>query len=121
MKNKILLICIAVASVLSSCFEDLDDNQNTASALDIQNFIDRGLNFFYLYKAETPELANDAFATQAALNDFLNDYDTPEDLFDYLTPPVDRFSFLTDDYVSLENALNGTTLNNGMELSLIHI
>jgi len=119
LKNKILLICIAVASVLSSCFEDLDDNQNTASALDIQNFIYRGLNFFYLYKAETPELANDAFATQAALNDFLNDYDTPEDLFDYLTPPVDRFSFLTDDYVSLENALNGTTLNNGMEFGLV--
>lgn len=119
LKKKILLICIAVASVLTSCFEDLDDNQTTASALDIQNFIYRGLNFFYLYKAETPELADDAFATQTELNDFLNDYETPEALFDYLTPPVDRFSFLTDDYIALENALNGTTVNNGMEFGLV--
>jgi len=119
MKKKILLLLIAVSTLFTSCFEDLDDNIQEASTLDVQNFIYRGLNFFYLYKADTPELANDAFANQSELNDFLNSYDSPESLFDYLTAPQDRFSLLVDDYIELENALDGITKNHGMEFGLV--
>lgn len=118
--KKFFFLCITIVSLLfTSCFEDQDDNSVTASTQEIQNFIYRGLNFFYLYKADTPELADDVFANQGELNDFLNNYDTPEALFSYLQSPQDRFSFLVSDYVSLENALNGITLNNGMEFGLI--
>lgn len=118
--KKFFFLCITIVSLLfTSCFEDQDDNSVTASTQEIQNFIYRGLNFFYLYKADTPELADDAFANQGELNDFLDNYDTPEALFSYLQSPQDRFSFLVSDYVSLENALNGITLNNGMEFGLI--
>jgi carboxyl-terminal processing protease len=119
MKKKILLTLIAVATLFSSCFEDRDDTLQLASALEIQNFIYRGLNFFYLYKADTPELANDAFASQEDLDIFLSTFSTPEDLFDFLLSPQDRFSLLVDDYIALENALNGITLNNGMEYGLV--
>lgn len=119
MKKKLLILLIAVAAVCQSCFEDLDDNETVASNLDIQNFIYRGLNFFYLYKADTAELADDAFDTQTELNNFLETYNTPEDLFAYLKSDTDRFSILVDDYVSLENALDGTTVNNGMEYGLV--
>ena len=63
MKKKILLLLIAIATLFVSCFEDLDDTIQPTSDLDIGNFIYRGLNYFYLYKADTPELANDNFAT----------------------------------------------------------
>ena len=119
MKKKILLLLIAVSTLFTSCFEDLDDNIQEASTLDVQNFIYRGLNFFYLYKAETPELANDAFANQTELDEFLNSFDSPESLFDYLTAPQDRFSLLVDDYIELENALDGITKNHGMEFGLV--
>lgn len=119
MKYKILLLLIAASTLFTSCFEDLDDNIQEASTLDVQNFIYRGLNFFYLYKADTPELANDAFANQSDLNEFLNSYDSPESLFDYLTSPQDRFSLLVDDYIELENALDGITKNHGMEFGLV--
>lgn len=119
MKKKLLVPLFAVSILLSSCFEDLDDNFQAAETIDIQNFIYRGLNYYYLYKADTPELANDAFESDQDLQAFLGSYETPETLFSYLKSPQDRFSILIDDYVVLENALSGITLNNGMEFGLV--
>ena len=119
MKKNIILLLFAVSLVFTSCFKDNDDILQQASALEIQNFIYRGLNFFYLYKADTPELANDAFNSQEELDSFLRGFATPEALFDYLISDQDPFSLLVDDYVELENALGGTTLNNGMEYGLV--
>tara|TARA_R110000787_G_scaffold86285_9_gene184086 strand:- start:18084 stop:19481 length:1398 start_codon:yes stop_codon:yes gene_type:complete len=120
MKKKIFLLLIAISTLFVSCFEDLDDNIQPASDLDIGNFIYRGLNYFYLYKADTPELADDNFANQDELNTFLNSFETPESLFSFLKSPQDRFSLLVDDYNVLEDALNGVTLNNGMEFGLVY-
>ncbi len=117
--KKFYIFLLTVLLVFTGCFEDFDDTINPASDLEIQNFIYRGLNYFYLYKADTPELANDAFLSNEDRNNFLNGYETPEVLFDYLKSDQDRFSFLTNDYVSLENALSGVTLNNGMEYGLV--
>ncbi|MBT0608132.1 S41 family peptidase [Aequorivita echinoideorum] len=119
MKRKFFIPLILFSTLLVSCFEDMDDNINTASTLEIQNFIYRGLNFFYLYKADTPELANDAFATDADRNAFLESFDTPESLFEYLRSPQDRFSNLYSDYRVIEDALNGISLSNGMEFGLV--
>ena len=120
MKKKILLLLITISTLFVSCFEDLDDNIQTASDLDIENFIYRGLNYFYLYKADTPELANDNFANQGELNTFLNSFETPESLFSFLKSPQDRFSLLVANYNELEDALNGVSLNNGMEFGLVY-
>lgn len=119
MKKKYFLMLLATSILFTSCFKDNDDEIQVASTLDIQNFIYRGLNFFYLYKADTDELANDFFANQGELNTFLESKNTPEELFDYLQSPQDRFSLLVDDYIELENALDGITLNNGMEFGLV--
>ena len=120
MKKKILLLLITISTLFVSCFEDLDDNIQTASDLDIENFIYRGLNYFYLYKADTPELANDNFANQGELNTFLNSFETPESLFSFLKSPQDRFSLLVANYNEIEDALNGVSLNNGMEFGLVY-
>lgn len=119
MKKKSVIFILLVSILFTSCFKDNDDELQTATVLDIQNFIYRGLNYFYLYKADTDELANDYFASEGDLNAFLASKNSPEELFDYLKSPQDRFSILVDDYIELENALNGTTLNNGMEFGLV--
>ena len=117
--KKFYISLLTVLLVFTGCFEDFDDSINPASDLEIQNFIYRGLNYFYLYKADTSELANDAFLSNDDRNNFLKGFETPELLFDYLKSDQDRFSILVDDYVTLENALNGVTLNNGMEYGLV--
>ncbi|MGK0426728.1 MAG: C-terminal processing protease CtpA/Prc [Ulvibacter sp.] len=119
MKKKIFLSLFALSIVCTSCFKDNDDTLQTATVEDIQSFIYRGLNFFYLYKANTPELANDAFASEGEKNTFLNSYNDPESLFEYLRSSQDRFSILVDDYIELENALNGVSLSNGLEFGLV--
>ncbi|GAB5399913.1 MAG: S41 family peptidase [Aureisphaera sp.] len=119
MKKRFLPLLLIVFLVCFSCFEDNDDNLTPASTSSINEFIWRGLNFFYLYKADTPELANDAFATDDEFNSFLNSFETPETFFAYLKSGQDRFSILVDDYIALENALGGTTDTNGMEYGLV--
>jgi carboxyl-terminal processing protease len=119
MKKKLFLSLFALSILFTSCFKDKDDTLQTSSAEDIQSFIYRGLNFFYLYKADTPELANDAFTSEEEKNAFINSYTTPISLFEYLRSPQDRFSLLVDDYIALENALNGVSLSSGMEYGLV--
>jgi carboxyl-terminal processing protease len=119
MKKLFYISSLAVLLLFSSCFEDLDDTITPATTIDIQDFIYRGLSFFYLYKADTPELATDAFSSEQAKNNFLSNYQSPEALFEYLKSDQDRFSVLVDDYVALENALSGVSLNNGMEFGLV--
>ena len=119
MKKTFLLLAIAVSTLFVSCFEDNDDNTQLSSAVEIQDFIWRGLNFFYLYKGDTPELADDAFATDEEFISFLGSFDSPESFFEFLKSSRDRFSIIVSDFTELENALAGTSQSNGMEFGLV--
>ena len=121
MKNKIthLFLLVFSVSLLTSCFEDQDDDINPASVDDIKDFIYRGLDIFYLYKGDIPILAEDI--SEEAVTQFKNSYSTPEDFFEALLSPDDRFSVIYSDYRVLENNLDGITLNNGMEFGLVSI
>ncbi len=119
MKKYILIPALLLSLTFTSCFEDMDDTEQVASASEINDFIYRGLNFFYLYKADTPELANDAFTSETAKNQFIASFDSPESFFSFLKSDQDRFSLLFDDYITLENALGGISLNNGMDFGLV--
>ncbi|OED37993.1 peptidase S41 [Flavobacteriaceae bacterium (ex Bugula neritina AB1)] len=112
---------------LNSCFTDNDDVFNNASVQEINEFIWRGMNTFYLYKADVPDLANDRFSSSQERANFLSNFSTPEIAFDALLSKeidqasglkVDEFSFLVDDYIELEQSLDGITKNNGMEYGL---
>lgn len=105
--------------LMASCYEDLDDVIRPSGELEIKNFIWRGMNEFYLYKSEVPDLSNDRFKSQAALNEFLQAFSSPEDLFyTGLVAEEDAFSFLVSDYVELEKALDGVRVTNGMQFGL---
>ncbi len=120
MKNRTIYLLIICASTLfTGCFEDMDDNP--ASTRDLNDFVWRGLNTYYLYKENVPDLANNRFDTDT-YNAFLNSFASPEALFEYLRyqpQTVDRFSWITSNYIQLEQQLNGTTLNNGMDFGLL--
>ena len=60
---KILFLALFLSYLPTSCSKDMDDVIDQASALEIKNFIWRGMNNIYLYKAEVPELADDRFAS----------------------------------------------------------
>lgn len=113
---------------LQSC-QDFDDKLPEPSTLDVQNFIWRGLNELYLWQEKVPDLADNRFYNDGEYFHFMNQY-TPEDLFQkllYRAPGsnaaaengvVDQFSWIVSDYTTLEQQLQGTTKNNGVEFGL---
>ena len=115
---KIALLLFLVLFTFQSC-QDNDDVAPPAT-LEIQDFIWKGLNQYYLWQAEVPNLDDKRFADQAALNAFLSGYPKPETLFDALRvdKSIDKFSWIVDDYLELEGQLQGTTKNNGLEFGL---
>ncbi|MDI1307055.1 MAG: S41 family peptidase, partial [bacterium] len=112
-----LLLFLAVFT-----FQSCQDNDDVAAPvnLDIQDFIWKGLNQYYLWQADVPNLGDDRFSTQAELNTFLKGYPVPEDLFNALRvdKTIDRFSWIVSDYLELEGALQGTTKNDGVDFGL---
>jgi len=117
---KFALLLLLVAFSFQSC----QDNDDTAAPinLEVQDFIWKGLNQYYLWQPEVPNLSDDRFASQNELNTFLQTYSTPEQLFDALRvdSSIDRFSWIVDDYLELEGALQGITKNSGIEFGLVY-
>src|SRR5690606_1020019 len=87
--------------------------------LEVENFIWEGLNEIYLYKKDVPELADQAFKNNKEKENFFLEFENPEDLFyEGLRADHEDFSFLVDDYVSLENSFDGISRSDGMGLGL---
>ena len=115
---KFLILFLLAAFTFQSC----QDNDDVAvpNNLDINDFVWKGMNLYYLWQADVPNLSDNKFKTQTELNSFLAGYPKPEDLFEALRVDknIDRFSWIVDDYLELEGALQGTTNNNGVEFGL---
>jgi C-terminal processing protease CtpA/Prc len=125
---KLFILYVLIGGFISSCSTDADDigpkevvpGTPNSEDLTVENFIYRGMNEIYLYKSDVPVLADDFFESQTEKNDFLDNFETPEDLFyDGLVAPQDRFSFIVDDYVELENLFSGVSTTTGMSYGLV--
>ncbi|MCM8571060.1 S41 family peptidase [Gramella jeungdoensis] len=129
--KKIIMILGVLGSLFSSCEKEETDLHNNVSGsteehtqssnnenLEIEDFIYKGMNEIYLYKAEVPELADDYFSTEDQKYSYLENFSSPEELFNTLTYSEDRFSFITDDYESLENRFQGISGSTGMKYGL---
>ena len=87
---KLILLTLLFGGFFASCSKDGNDTLDPVSNgtdttatrdLTVEHFIYRGMNNIYLYKANIPQLADNYFATQSELDNFLLTYDTPETLF----------------------------------------
>ncbi len=136
--RKILSITLLIFSVFS-CKKDIDDTPNGGLIsqltpeqqvdLQIKNFIWKGLNLYYLWQADVPNLADTRFAPSLMKTDFNNkeyvDFlkkgQAPDKFFYSLLnnyPKIDRFSFITDDYEELERTFAGQVYSSGMDFAL---
>lgn len=127
MKNNFFLLLLFSALLVVSCSkDDVDDviptpppqGNNGDTDLGVHNFVYSGLNIFYLYKDEIEELATDYFTNDEDYTAYLSEFDTPEDLFESLLSPKDRFSILVPNFRELEKELSGITKNHGMDYGL---
>lgn len=117
---KKFVLFLVFIGVVFGC--NTDDNANKVPReIEIQDFVWRGLNLYYLWQEDVPNLADDRFANQGQRNDFLKGYPNPTDLFNsllYQKGTIDRFSVIYSDYTALEQILTGTNKNNGVDYGL---
>lgn len=116
---KPLIIVFLIIGISTSCQKDEDD-VSIPKNISIQNFIWKGMNLYYLWQANVPNLEDSKFKNQSQLNTFLYNYPQPEVLFESLkvNENIDRYSCIVDDYLELEGQLQGITKSNGVEFGL---
>ncbi|HEX8562672.1 MAG TPA: S41 family peptidase [Flavobacterium sp.] len=110
----IVVLCI----ILSGC--EPDQQNYVPQQLRINDFVWKGMNLYYLWQQDVPELDDARFENQNELNEFLGAYSDPAALFQDLRvdPALDRFSVIYSDYRVLEGILSGNTNNNGVDYEL---
>lgn len=102
-----------------SC-EDNDDNA-VPKALQSKDFVWKGLNLYYLWQENVPDLADNRFANQDQLNAYTESFANPSELFNGLLfdrTNTDKYSVIYSDYSVLEGALSGNTKSNGVDFAL---
>ncbi len=118
MKLLRISVILFVSLSLTSCFEDRDDNAVAAS--DINDFVWKGMNAFYLYKENVDDLRNDRFESNEAYANYLNSFSSPENLFEslvYERTTVDRFSVIIPNYLDFQQGQAGVSKSNGLEFN----
>lgn len=115
--STVLLLAVSFLFIFQNCSDDYDDVIHLRTT---NEFIWNGLNQYYLWQKESPDLADNRFSSNASFQDFLSVY-SPENLFEelrYQPGVVDKFSVIFNDYDVLEGILQGTTKNSGVDYGL---
>ena len=100
---------------------DTDDLEvNLEGELQISDFIWKGLNEFYYWQEEVSELSDEKLNDEKEYAEYISNNSNPELFFESLKHPDDRFSWIQDNYVELENTLQGVFATNGVEFGLLY-
>lgn len=120
MRNKLLFKLTPILFIFFLFINCSSVDDNIPADIKINDFVWKGLNTYYLWQSEITDLADTRFSNQNELNSYLSVFPDPETLFEsLLNRPADRFSWIVNDYIALENQFQGITLNNGMEFGLV--
>jgi hypothetical protein len=116
--KKYFVIVIAFFSILSCNRFDPEEAPLTTQ---INDFIWKGMNLYYLWQPEIPNLNDSKFKTEKELFAYLDDFDHPEDFFEslkYQPDVTDKWSWIVDDYVALDAYFSGVRKSSGAKIKL---
>lgn len=90
-------------------------------ATEVNSFIWNGLYDYYLWNANVSALSDTKYEKPDTLNAFLNKYTDPQELFTqllYKPDIIDKWSFLVEDYKTIEDWISGTSTTMGYDFIL---
>ena len=123
MKTRFFLSLVAfVLTILS--FTNCSKTENITADIEINDFVWRGMNVYYKWQSDVPDLSDTRFSKQSELNDYLKGFSSPDNLFynilyypnEYPKDPNTTYSWIVDDYIALENSFQAIRLTSGMKL-----
>ncbi|MFY7670869.1 S41 family peptidase [Tenacibaculum sp. MEBiC06402] len=114
------LFLIVFAFTLFNCSKTEDIPQD----IEINDFVWGGMNAYYKWQGIIPDLSDNKFSTREQLNSYLSGFAAPDELFNSLLSlpnefpkdPNRVFSWITSDYIALENSFQGVRLTSGLKL-----
>ena len=119
--KKFKFCLLAITILFSSCKKSDDEDPNIIrieTDLEIIDFIWQGLNQYYYWQESVGNLSDNKKESESDYAYFLSQNPDPETFFNSLLHPDDNFSWIVDDYVDLENMLQGIDISDGMEFGL---
>jgi carboxyl-terminal processing protease len=126
-------LSIAFLILFISCSKEKDSNETNENlsnidsddivislegALQISDFVWKGLNQYYYWQEQVSDLNDRKALNSSEYAKYINDNPEPEEFFESLKHENDRFSYITSDYVALQNSLQGIVASNGVEFGL---
>ncbi len=116
-----LLLFFTLSLLLFNCKKPKD---NIAEISEIDEFIWEGLSDYYYWEDVAPFISDASYESEAHRNNFINSFGGNHEylfyslLYEY--GQIDRWSWIVDDYVALENALQGIAKTKGFEFGLVY-
>jgi len=90
--------------------------------LEVNDFIWKGLNTFYLWQGNVTNLTDNRFLNSDSYHQFLSSEPNSVQFFEnllYQRETIDKWSWIVEDYNALENSFQGISLHNGVEFGLV--
>lgn len=116
---RVIILLLTFSILATSCSKTEDIPQD----VEVNDFIWGGMNAYYKWQGEVPDLSDRKFSTRTQLNSYLSGFSDSEQFFyslNYRRGDVDRFSWIVDDYIALENSFQGIRLTSGMKVVVIN-
>lgn len=110
---KIPLFLLAFFTI-TSCSE----KEPTPENIEVQDFVWKGLNAYYLWQDQIPDLSDRRFSSDQQLYDYLSGFNDNQNLFKSLLIANDDRSTLIDDYTTIENPKRNA-ITSGLEFGII--
>ena len=120
--KKIKFYLLTSIILINGCKKPGDDEDpniiRIETDLEISDFIWKGLNQYYYWQESVVNLSDSKKENESDYAYYLSQNTNPETFFNSLLHPDDNFSWIVDDYIKLENMLQGIDDSDGMEFGL---
>lgn len=113
-----LLLCFFILVTFYSCTKE----DEIPSDVEVNDFIWKAMNGYYLHQGQIPDLSDRRFNSQPALNNYLRNFESPDELFTSLlfnNPTTNDTSTLIEDYNLLTAPEVRVSNTHGVEYGII--
>ncbi|MGB1042370.1 MAG: S41 family peptidase [Tenacibaculum sp.] len=106
-------------SFISITIISCSSKEEVPANIEVQDFVWKGLNAYYLWQDQIPDLADRRFNNDQELYSYLSSFNDPNNLFNSLLVQTDTISKLIPNLATITTPVTRNRTTNGMEFGII--